>query len=114
MPFSDEPRIKACGPVAVDKNEPWYIGARSRTNAVAEINAGIEAAFYLLYQSQCETPLVNPGKKVILRPDSTYVIGLIEHKFEPRENVLISRMLQHEALRGRNSLGERAFGSQGK
>ena len=78
-----------------DKSSARYAGADRISSAIAEINSVIELCFCLLHQSEISKPLVPRGSKLIVKPDSTYVVGLLTRKFVPRENVLIARLLQH-------------------
>ncbi len=65
------------------------------TNVTVEVNGAVEAALFLIWQSQLPRPLIPLGSTILLRADATYIIGLVEHRFTPKENVQAARLLQH-------------------
>lgn len=100
---SDDPIIEARGGVQLDINLEGYCGAVRHSRAVAELDAAFELCAYLLSKlEQARSPsrqkqewTLQRGDTVAIRPDTQYVIGIMEGKFIPRDNVVLAHLFRH-------------------
>ena len=85
----------------IQPSSQYYIGATVVSNGTAELQAAIEALYYLLSlaigarRRVALEPQVCLGDSVIFHPDSTYVVGICNNKFAIRENIAAARLLKH-------------------
>ena len=87
------PIVSACGPVQTKEDVEFSVGATRSTNNTAEMQALIEALYWL--NSGIEDKSIPDYKIVMVTVDSLYVKGLIEQKFTSRENKAIALLLCH-------------------
>ena len=85
--------LKACGPVQTAERAEYNVGAIRATNNTAEIQALIEALFWL--NSCVKQDVLPSSSKVMITVDSLYVKGLIGEKFAARENRALATLLFH-------------------
>ena len=85
------PKVEACGPVQTAEGEKYCVGATRATNNTAEMQAVIEALFWL--NSCVEQKGLPSFSKVMITVDSLYVKGLIDEKFVARENRALAILL---------------------
>ena len=74
----------AFGPVTTDESDPGYVGAARLTNNTAELNAILEALVYVY---------TFPATTFHFHVDSTYVLRLVQGKFAPKENYVLSSLV---------------------
>lgn len=93
----DEERllVGALGPVFTRPTCKFYIGSKHRTNNTAELSAFIEAMLFMLGHAGPQDAYFTENSSVHLHTDSKYVKGLVEHKFQPRENIPIASLAVH-------------------
>ena len=77
--------VEACGPVQTAEGVEYYLGAFRATNNTAEVQALIEALFWL--NTCAEHKGLQSTSKVMITMDSLYVKGLVDEKFLATENV---------------------------
>ena len=83
------PMVEACGPVQTAEGADHHVGAVRATNNTAEMQALIEALFWL---NSCVKQDVLPfSSKVMITVGSLYVQELIDEKFVARENRALAR-----------------------
>ena len=91
--WDDIPFVEACGPVQIAEGEEYCAGATHATNNTAEMQALIEALFWL--NSCVEQQGLPSFSKVMITEDSLYVKGFIDEKFVARENRALAILLCH-------------------
>ena len=85
--------VEACGPVQTAAGAEHYVGAIRTKNNTAEMQALIEALFWL---NSCVKQGVLPfSRKVMKTADSLFGKGLIDEKFVARENRALAILLCH-------------------
>ena len=87
------PMVEACGPVQIAEGGEYHVGAIRATKNTAEMQALIEALFWL--NSCVEQKGLPSFSKVILTVDLSYVKVLIDEKFVARENRALAILLCH-------------------
>ena len=87
----DASMVEACGLVQTDEGGENFVGAIRATNNTAEMQALIEALFWL--NSCVEQKALPISSKVMVTVDSLYVKGLIDEKFVARENRALAMLL---------------------
>jgi len=96
MPSEDsEVLAKAFGPTVVEQGTNYWVGAQKRSNNTSELSAAIEALLYISGQDSEEHPALPRDGRLVWWTDSKYVLGLIQGKFRPRENVYMSKLVGH-------------------
>ena len=83
------PMVDACGPVQTDEGAEYYVRAIRATNNTAEMQALIEAFFWLNSCVDHEELII--FSKVMVTVDSLYVKGIIDEKFVGRENRALAK-----------------------
>ena len=76
--------VEACGPLQTAEGGEHNVGAIRATNNTAEMQALIEALFWL--NSCVEQKGLPSSSKVVITIDSLHVKGLIDEKFVARKN----------------------------
>ena len=85
--------VEACAPVQTAEEGEYYVGALRATKNTAEMQALIEALFWL--KTCAEHKGLPSSSKVVLTVDSLYVKELIGEKFVARENRALATLLYH-------------------
>ena len=71
------------------------LGAKKQTNNTGEMSAVLECMLHLLGQTNAPESLLQTESVIHAHTDSKYVIGTVEHKSGPKENVAMSLLLSH-------------------
>ena len=87
------PIVSACGPVQTNEGEEFWVGATRATNNTADMQAVIEALYWL--NSGIEGKHIPLSSKVMITVNSLCIKGLIDEKFVARENKAIAMLLCH-------------------
>ena len=89
------------GPMSLDPSCQYFVGATVISNGTAELQAMVEALFFLLSEGLCRRRRVGQeqhiclGDSIILHPDASYVVGLCNNVFAIRENIVLARLVKH-------------------
>ena len=83
-----------CGPVPSDSHHALYAGTVRLSNAVAELQAGFEALFWLLAQAESDAPFIPRGSKVQVAFDAMYSVNMLLGKFCPLHNVYLAMLFR--------------------
>ena len=91
----EDPEITAFGPVITDRRGPLFLGAERLTNNTAEVSAVIEFLLWVLSETDNVDDHIFLDAPIVLHTDSTYVLGILSGKFQPRENRALSMLAIH-------------------
>ena len=86
---------EAFGSITLDRKDKMFSGALRHSSGVSEICGGIEMLLWVLSQAHTPDPYFPHGASFVWVTDSTYVLGLTNNTFEPRENQEIALLLHH-------------------
>ena len=87
------PLVTALGPFILDRSHVMFVGATQLSNNVAELSALIEWCFWALSFLNGNRSRTNHVFSVY--SDSSYVVGLANGKFSPKENLHIALLMVH-------------------
>ena len=87
-----EPELTAFGSVQLSADDRLFLGAKQLSNNTAELSAIIELSFYIFASLQAQDPA---RFEFTIYSDSSYVVGLVNGKFSPKENLHISLLAVH-------------------
>ena len=87
-----DPSTTAYGPVQLSSDERLYVGAKVLSNNTAELSAIIELCFWALATLESAS---SSSFQFDVYSDSSYVVGLVNGKFAPKENIHISLLAVH-------------------
>ncbi len=80
-----------------------HVGAITRTNNTAGVQAVIEALFFLLAQLDEEFPLIKPRSLVLIHSDSRYAVDIIRNGTRNTTNSVIRNIMEHLRKRTREA-----------
>ena len=87
------PMLDAYGPVATQATDRLFVGASHLSNNTAELSAIVEWCFWALSFASSDNFDRSLGFRIY--SDSSYVVGLVNGKFVPKENMHISLLAVH-------------------